>query len=176
MNSAIATRKYYHNTQPLDLPPTPSSSSYNEKTNNNISIPGYGSIGSSSRIEGMQTTVSSNDDEGLYLLWTHQLLRERGFVPSPCWLNEEDYTDDTHIIDDDDSSVSGDEEDPYEKKRRLFSPTVSSGHNEHLYSYQSSLMSQNSIPSYMSQHRQEEQEEEQGHAFRGIFSTCFGKC
>ncbi|ORY96760.1 hypothetical protein BCR43DRAFT_492220 [Syncephalastrum racemosum] len=31
------------------------------------------------------TTVSPNDkDEGLYLLWTHQLLRERGFKPSSC--------------------------------------------------------------------------------------------
>ncbi|KAI9494318.1 hypothetical protein BDB00DRAFT_818700 [Zychaea mexicana] len=37
------------------------------------------------------TTVSPNDnDEGLYLLWTHQLLRERGFKPPPCRLKEND--------------------------------------------------------------------------------------
>ncbi|KAK4517807.1 uncharacterized protein ATC70_001153 [Mucor velutinosus] len=38
------------------------------------------------------TTISPNeDDEGLYLLWTQQLLREKGFTPSPCRPEFEDY-------------------------------------------------------------------------------------
>ncbi|KAI7854078.1 hypothetical protein BDC45DRAFT_569619 [Circinella umbellata] len=60
------------------------------------------------------TTVSPNDnDEGLYLLWTHQLLRERGFKPSPCRFKEEngqivaennnDIINDDNDDDDDDS-------------------------------------------------------------------------
>ncbi|KAI8099139.1 uncharacterized protein BX664DRAFT_320493 [Halteromyces radiatus] len=46
------------------------------------------------------TTISPNDDdEGLYLLWTHQLLREQGFRPSRSYCqNTED--------DDDESSQS----------------------------------------------------------------------
>ncbi|KAI9366481.1 hypothetical protein BD770DRAFT_438616 [Pilaira anomala] len=41
------------------------------------------------------STVSPNDDdEGLYLLWTHQLLRERGYQPSSCKLTADEEDDD----------------------------------------------------------------------------------
>lgn len=48
------------------------------------------------------STISPNDDdEGLYLLWTHQLLRERGYKPSSCKLNEDEdeENDDGYSID-----------------------------------------------------------------------------
>ncbi|KAL0145497.1 hypothetical protein V8B55DRAFT_1373922 [Mucor lusitanicus] len=98
------------------LPPTPSMSSsvssYISQTTKardlSLKIPNvqqqrYGSLGSStpyleslSTIEGpltpSHTTISPNeDDEGLYLLWTQQLLREKGFTPSPCRPEFEDY-------------------------------------------------------------------------------------
>lgn len=45
------------------------------------------------------STISPNDDdEGLYLLWTHQLLRERGYKPASCKLNDDD-DDDCYSID-----------------------------------------------------------------------------
>lgn len=53
------------------------------------------------------TTISPNDDdEGLYLLWTHQMLRERGFRPSSC--RTDSYHDQDNDIDeeDDESSLS----------------------------------------------------------------------
>lgn len=41
------------------------------------------------------STISPNDDdEGLYLLWTHQLLRERGYQPSSCKVDDDDDNDD----------------------------------------------------------------------------------
>lgn len=46
------------------------------------------------------TTVSPNDnDEGLYLLWTHQLLRERGYKPASCRKYNDDFADSdlTHV-------------------------------------------------------------------------------
>ncbi|KAI7871181.1 hypothetical protein BDF14DRAFT_1993334 [Spinellus fusiger] len=50
------------------------------------------------------TTVSPNDeDEGLYLLWTHQLLRERGFRPTSC-RNSTLHEDDD--LESDDSSLT----------------------------------------------------------------------
>ncbi|CAO3593879.1 unnamed protein product [Absidia cylindrospora] len=52
------------------------------------------------------TTISPNDDdEGLYLLWTHQLLREQGFRPSSCRTNSynQQHSDDDN---DDESSLS----------------------------------------------------------------------
>jgi hypothetical protein len=64
-----------------------------------------------------QTTIGqSDDDESLYLQWTHQLLRERGFTPSSC--RPEDEEDDqidylnykplkvSSVDDSDDSSIS----------------------------------------------------------------------
>lgn len=49
------------------------------------------------------STISPNDDdEGLYLLWTHQLLRERGYEPSSCKLDEDEddnYSNDSSITD-----------------------------------------------------------------------------
>ncbi|CAO3593837.1 unnamed protein product [Absidia cylindrospora] len=64
------------------------------------------------------TTINPNDDdEGLYLLWTHQLLREHGLRPASCRTNS--YQDDDKYQnnnnaneedDDEDSSQSEDEE------------------------------------------------------------------
>jgi hypothetical protein len=64
----------------------------------------YGSLSSTDFIPyqdlpvvSSSSTISPNDDdEGLYLLWTHQLLRERGYEPSSCKLNEDE---DTYSID-----------------------------------------------------------------------------
>ncbi|CAO3628883.1 unnamed protein product [Mucor fragilis] len=66
--------------------------------------PQYGSVfsSSSSDFNYMQTTSTSttpstispnDDDEGLYLLWTHQLLRERGHQPSSCRMDDDDQDD-----------------------------------------------------------------------------------
>ncbi|KAL7319118.1 hypothetical protein PS15m_002288 [Mucor circinelloides] len=66
--------------------------------------PQYGSVfsSSSSDFNYMQTTSTSttpstispnDDDEGLYLLWTHQLLREKGYQPSSCKIEDEDDDD-----------------------------------------------------------------------------------
>ncbi|KAI8645168.1 hypothetical protein BD408DRAFT_412368 [Parasitella parasitica] len=125
------------------LPPTPSSSSsvssYIDNTHGKardlpLKIPGsqqkYGSLSTSTPyLESLgtierpltpsQTTISPNDDdEGLYLLWTQQLLREKGFTPSSCRPDLEDYMEkqdntpssSTSLEDDngcdDDSSVS----------------------------------------------------------------------
>ncbi|KAI9019216.1 hypothetical protein CLU79DRAFT_759201 [Phycomyces nitens] len=53
------------------------------------------------------TTVSPNDDdEGLYLLWTHQLLREHGFKPSSCRTSTLHGDDEDDDIGSDDSSVT----------------------------------------------------------------------
>lgn len=55
----------------------------------------------------LQTTTSPNEnDEGLYLLWTQQLLRERGYKPASCSGNSVEEEDDDLIRrnDDDDSS------------------------------------------------------------------------
>ncbi|ORZ04276.1 hypothetical protein BCR42DRAFT_429383 [Absidia repens] len=68
------------------------------------------------------TTINPNDDdEGLYLLWTHQLLREHGLRPASCRTNsyqdDDKYQnngnasdDDDDDDDDEDSSQSEDEE------------------------------------------------------------------
>ncbi|CAO3642901.1 unnamed protein product [Mucor hiemalis] len=54
------------------------------------------------------STISPNDDdEGLYLLWTHQLLRERGYKPSSCNANEDD---DNESVDSSISNLSVDQE------------------------------------------------------------------
>lgn len=55
------------------------------------------------------STISPNDDdEGLYLLWTHQLLRERGYKPSSCNANDDD--DDNESVDSSISDLSVDEQ------------------------------------------------------------------
>ncbi|GAN00628.1 hypothetical protein MAM1_0001d00050 [Mucor ambiguus] len=107
-----STNRIINNTH---LPPTPSTSSsvssyisHSKARDLSLKIPNgqqqrYGSLGSStpyseslSTIERpltpSHTTISPNeDDEGLYLLWTQQLLREKGFTPSPCRPEFEDY-------------------------------------------------------------------------------------
>ncbi|KAL0073990.1 hypothetical protein J3Q64DRAFT_1426891 [Phycomyces blakesleeanus] len=58
------------------------------------------------------TTISPNDDdEGLYLLWTHQLLREHGFKPSSCRTSTLQGDDDTRSgnNDDDDDDIASDD-------------------------------------------------------------------
>jgi hypothetical protein len=58
---------------------------------------------SSGQASSSASTISPNDDdEGLYLLWTHQLLREKGFKPSSCRLDDEDEDDSESI----DSSIT----------------------------------------------------------------------
>ncbi|KAK4516571.1 golgi uridine diphosphate-N- acetylglucosamine transporter [Mucor velutinosus] len=106
-----------------ELPPTPSSSTLSFLVNDSgesidnstlesnthsprlpyATHPQYGSVfsSSSSDFNYMQTTstttpstISPNDDdEGLYLLWTHQLLRERGYHPSSCRMEDGDQDD-----------------------------------------------------------------------------------
>ncbi|KAI8332018.1 hypothetical protein BC941DRAFT_134687 [Chlamydoabsidia padenii] len=81
------------------------------------------------------TTISPNDDdEGLYLLWTHQILREQGFRPSSCRTNsyhgnnDQDSDDD----DDDDSSLSASVASITYPKQTPLSPTPSAHlHNDH---------------------------------------------
>jgi hypothetical protein len=54
-------------------------------------------------LESKTTTISPNDDdEGLYLLWTHQLLKERGYEPSPLKRILNDDSDNDSI----DSSIT----------------------------------------------------------------------
>ncbi|KAI8069680.1 hypothetical protein BC940DRAFT_297279 [Gongronella butleri] len=53
------------------------------------------------------TTISPNDDdEGLYLLWTHQILRDHGLRPSSCRTSSFERLADDDDDDDDDSSQS----------------------------------------------------------------------
>lgn len=110
-----------------ELPPTPSSSTLSFRLNEKEDILGndhsykicqqqlivldreensissfrsyysYGSIETSS--SSKSTTISShdNDDEGLYLYWTNQLLKERGYEPSPLkrYMNDNDDDNDS---------------------------------------------------------------------------------
>ncbi|CAO3666888.1 unnamed protein product [Rhizopus stolonifer] len=147
------------------LPPTPSSStaSYVDRNEVQENISGYGSLGTTGSHVDLtrQTTASPDDHEGLYLLWTHQLLRERGLVKEGKDSDDDD--------DDDDSSLSGDE--GCEQRHILFYPaTLSSGH-EPLYSYQNSLVSDDSQTEYMS-HTTQERSKSVYHFFSSCFS-CF---
>lgn len=75
------------------------------------------------------STISPNDDdEGLYLLWTHQLLRERGYKPSSCKLNEDDDDDDCYSIDSSITDLSVNQQ----------QTLASSNNNRHLNNNQSS--------------------------------------
>ncbi|KAI7897477.1 uncharacterized protein BX663DRAFT_304854 [Cokeromyces recurvatus] len=79
-----------------ELPPTPSSSNFSLCSNNedcydplskdksslSMIIHNYGTISSVNSVD--------EDDEGLYLSWTHQLLRENGYKPSSCKLQDDD--------------------------------------------------------------------------------------
>lgn len=62
-------------------------------TNTFVRLPFLESLSTIERpLTPSHTTISPNeDDEGLYLLWTQQLLREKGFTPSPCRPEFEDY-------------------------------------------------------------------------------------
>ncbi|KAI8356192.1 hypothetical protein BD560DRAFT_406807 [Blakeslea trispora] len=44
----------------------------------------YGSLGNTHRSNTPTTISSDQHDEGLYLTWTQELLREQGFSPSSC--------------------------------------------------------------------------------------------
>ncbi|KAG1157271.1 hypothetical protein G6F37_006850 [Rhizopus arrhizus] len=140
---------------------TPSSSSttnyINEET---ISNPTYGSLNTLSQ-SNLTTTASPDDNEGLYLLWTHQLLRERGFIPSPCLLNDEEEDDDSI------SSLSEDEE---EQRQILFYPQTISSY-EPIYSYQTSMASHHSI----TQDHPPQEEQPCPNHFYQLILKCFGK-
>ncbi|KAI9473747.1 MAG: hypothetical protein EXX96DRAFT_579210 [Benjaminiella poitrasii] len=82
------------------LPPTPSTSASSSDEVLDLPKLEYGSLGistpysdlidtednsnSSSYINKTTINRSDEDDEGLYLLWTQQILKEKGFNPSPC--------------------------------------------------------------------------------------------
>ncbi|KAI8061498.1 uncharacterized protein B0P05DRAFT_557317 [Gilbertella persicaria] len=98
---------------PVELPPTPSSSYmiHHEWKEPSPRLPSnYGSISTESRAESPSlslSTVSPNDDnESLYLLWTHQLLQERGFQPSPYKSHNSDDDSDSYSIDSSITDVS----------------------------------------------------------------------
>ncbi|KAI8993283.1 hypothetical protein BDB01DRAFT_775776 [Pilobolus umbonatus] len=137
---------------------------YNEK---GFKIPDqkYGSLGNtpslvdlneSRRRDSVCTTVGDDNDEGLYLMSTHQLLREKGFAPaSVCRELEGLYSDirdkkNNDKIDDDESSISDmssedeDEDSQYEQRCKLFTP-VASSLDFTSYSYQASMTSRPSI-------------------------------
>lgn len=139
-------------------------------------------LGDSRPVTPSQTTIGSNDnDEGLYLLWTQQLLRERGFAPSPCTPDEynngkRDDDDDSSISDM--SSISSGEEDEEDEgdylkirqyvaeQRKLFSPTPSS---IYAYSHRDSMVSRYSNPAESTIAVEEEEHNE--NAPRGSIST-----
>lgn len=166
----------------------------------------YGSLGStapyfdtladSRPVTPSQTTIGSSDnDEGLYLLWTQQLLRERGFAPSPCTPDEYNNGKNNDDDDDDDSSVSDmssissgeddddeEEDEEYSKlrqyvaeQRKLFSPTPSS---IYAYSHRDSMVSRYSNPAESTIAVEEEERNENAprssvSAFlRSFFSLC----
>ncbi|KAG2207226.1 hypothetical protein INT47_012279 [Mucor saturninus] len=92
-------------------------------TRPNSSAANYGSLSSdftyfqtaspSTMSSPAASTISPNDDdEGLYLLWTHQLLRERGYKPSSCKLNgdEDEENDDCYSIDSSITDLSVDQQ------------------------------------------------------------------
>ncbi|KAI8642518.1 hypothetical protein BD408DRAFT_416363 [Parasitella parasitica] len=113
LHSTSSPKRHTSPYQP-ELPPTPSSSAFSflandskesiehlDTTSNrlpNTTHPHYGALPASSDINCMQTSLTStattispnDDDEGLYLLWTHQLLRERGYQPSSCKVDDDD--------------------------------------------------------------------------------------
>ncbi|KAI8881399.1 hypothetical protein K501DRAFT_188992 [Backusella circina FSU 941] len=81
---------------PHELPPTPSSSAFSFLTSDQRE-PEKCSLEQAS---SSASTISPNDDdEGLYLLWTHQLLREKGFNPSSCRLDDDDDDDGNESVD-----------------------------------------------------------------------------
>ncbi|KAI8386848.1 hypothetical protein BD560DRAFT_382979 [Blakeslea trispora] len=102
-----------------ELPPTPSSSAISIFVNDqkepaesfsesSLRVPSnsscYGSFSaefSYTRANSLSTVSPSVDDnESLYLLWTHQLLRDKGFQPSSCRLDDDDsYSIDSSITD-----------------------------------------------------------------------------
>lgn len=143
------------------------------------------SLNESRPVTPSQTTVSPNDnDEGLYLLWTQQLLRQRGFKPSPCTPDEYGRKDDEDE-DDDDSSVSdmssissGEEDEEQEddrnidqyiiEQRNLFSPT-----------YQASMISHYSTAAGTSTEEQQEESDfsnARQNPISSFFSSCFSSC
>ncbi|CAO3620985.1 unnamed protein product [Mucor hiemalis] len=146
------------------------------------SAPYFETLGDSRPVTPSQTTIGSNDnDEGLYLLWTQQLLRERGFAPSPCTPDEynngkRDDDDDSSISDM--SSISSGEEDEEDEgdylkirqyvaeQRKLFSPTPSS---IYAYIHRDSMVSRYSNPAESTIAVEEEEHNE--NAPRGSIST-----
>lgn len=140
---------------------------FNEKARDiGFKIPdqNYGSLGNTPsldlevnrRRDSVCTTVGMDDnDEGLYLISTHQLLREKGYAPVSFSRDlEEIYSeakDKRKKLDDDESSISDmssdeddDENSHYEQRRKLFSPGTSSL-DFTSYSYQASMTSRPSI-------------------------------
>lgn len=205
---------YRYKTAAAQLPPTPISSTSTSTIEKNkvgrelassLQIPAsqqkYGSLGSSTPyfdyisdssrpVTPSQTTVSPNDnDEGLYLLWTQQLLRERGFTPSPCTPdeyrkkgnNEEDDDDDDSSVSDMSSISSGEEEDGDDEEdmmidhyiveqRKLFSPASSS---TYAYSHRASMVSRYSTITATTETVTAEQQQNPISAF---FQSCFSSC
>ncbi|KAF7721140.1 hypothetical protein EC973_005363 [Apophysomyces ossiformis] len=82
---------------------------YYGATMNTTFSDGESTLGQSAPATPPHTTISPNDDdEGLYLLWTHQLLREHGLRPASCRPddNDDDEEGNGEYDDDDDSSIT----------------------------------------------------------------------
>ncbi|KAJ8657364.1 hypothetical protein O0I10_006918 [Lichtheimia ornata] len=106
----------HHHQQQRPPTPAPSSSAASQVDGLRLSLPkAYGSFMSTawgSEVDPMMvpsdhsvpstpphTTVSENDnEEGLYLLWTHQILRDRGMAPHSCNGEVNDSDDDGSSI------------------------------------------------------------------------------
>ncbi|KAI8139424.1 hypothetical protein BJV82DRAFT_627199 [Fennellomyces sp. T-0311] len=144
------------------------------------------------------TTVSPNDnDEGLYLLWTHQLLRERGFKPSSFRLQDEGLgalpaeSVTEHDYDSDDSRSTDSsltEGDDNESSLLLTSPDIDHGSRVRMYSSFNSCASSftgsrtqdyfhhrpsTSSSMHLSAARAAEDDEEEAPSF---FASLFGAC
>ncbi|KAI9300270.1 hypothetical protein BJ944DRAFT_273288 [Cunninghamella echinulata] len=83
----------------------------------------YGSNSNDTKITSSNNISPNDDDESLYLLWTHQILIEKGYKPSIISTNDDEENGD----DDDDESTLDDENDDKELTN-LFStpPSISS--------------------------------------------------
>ena len=139
------------------------------------------SLSGSRPVTPSQTTISPDDnDEGLYLLWTHQLLRERGFTPSSCAPDEyarDEHQDDDSSVSDMSSVSSGEEEEDDEEEsvniehyiaeqRKLFSPAPSS----YAYSHRDSMVSRYSNTPVAVERPQQKT------GITAFFQSCFSSC
>ncbi|KAI9364266.1 hypothetical protein BD770DRAFT_379646 [Pilaira anomala] len=160
------------------LPPTPISSSSSiintKKVVRELSTQNYGSLSSTPYLESRpvtpsQTTISpDDDDESLYLLWTKQLLKERGIG-----------SDEEEKEDDDDSSVSDmssteeeeEEDDDDDHAAQVVKQLVSLP--SYAYSHRDSI---DSRASFMTTATERISELQQQNPISLFFHQCFSSC